>query len=237
MECELHTGDFAISCNLLAALFDPCVPFPGDSFRGSVGAWQRASAWHVAVRGHLAAVELERLVGPAFGHVLTGTSNLDVEMARFEAGRLVDLRARIDAGPGRVSQSLLAAAASLGCATFQPPSTGDVLPYGELALEAEVHRDGKLVFVGRCRDKTGAILTDLAGRPLVVQPPADRQPQSVLNFVRAIGGTAAVTVPATPLAAQLLGWLLTGGAAETEPSTAVRSSPGENRPGRAAALK
>jgi hypothetical protein len=224
-EWELHTGSRAVPCSWFSAIADHLPYVPGSQFRGSVWARQSESVWQVAVRGTVANVDLAQVVTKSFDHALEGTVDLHVDAAHFEAGRLIDLRARIEGGPGRISHSLLAAAtAALGCApAYQPQTHGGILPYQQLALKVEIHRDGKLAIAGRCPDKLGVMLTNGDGRPLLSQPRP--QPQSVLNLVRALAGADGPFVPATPQAALLLGWLPLPVASVSEPATATRAPP------------
>jgi hypothetical protein len=238
-EWELHTGSHAVPFAWLAAGGYPLPDMPGSRFRGSVGARESDSGWQVAARGTLAGVDVTPLMGPLSGHFFEGTVDLHVDAAKFEAGRLVDLRARVDGGPGRVGRSLLTTAAStLGCTpSYLPQTQGGIVPFEQLACEVAIHRDGKLVIAGRCRDKLGVILSNTDGRPLLAQPPSNRQPQSTLNLVRALAGSDGPLVPATPLAARLLSWLPLANSAGPDPMTATRPGPVAKRSDNAPLLK
>jgi hypothetical protein len=231
-EWELHTASRAVPYAWLTAVASHLPDMPGSTIRGSIAARQTEASWQVALRGTVMGVDLAHIMANSYGHVLEGTVNLHVDSAKFEAGRLIDLRARVEGGPGRIGHSLLAAAtASLGCTpAYQPLARGEILPYQQLGLEIAINRDGKLGIFGRCPDKLGAMLIDSEGQPLLTVPQV--QSQSVLHLVSLLAGSDGPLVPATPQVARLLGWLPLPVAPMPEPATATRPAPAAVRPGK-----
>lgn len=225
-EWELHTGTQTVPREWLAALAGSVLGnasssgIPGTDasrFQGSVWAKSSTGGWQAAVRGRMTQVDLGALVRNHFGRPLEGSVTIDLDPAQIQNGRLLEVRGRMRGGPGAIGAEFLTAfAGSLGCAFDERSvdacredgsnSPGDArLAYGELALQFTIDAQGQLSIDGQCDGKPGVILTAATGQPLLAQP--QRQPLSDLALVRALAGEENPTVPATPEAARLVGWL------------------------------
>ncbi len=194
---EVSTGGAPLPCAVLAHGLPPFAWCgPGGQFAGNLKAAQTDEGWAGQLRGRFLQVDLERLVSGRFPHRLTGTATIAVADARFQAGRIVSVQGTIEAGPGTVSNSLLAACEHhLGCpAAGDATASGSSLPYENLALYVELDSQG-LRLSGRCpHAEGGAVLVDRYGR-LLGEP--DHQPQPVAALLAALVPGSAVQVPAT----------------------------------------
>ncbi len=227
-EWELHTGQLALPCSWLSAILGQAPSLEQGHFHGSIWAKDAASGGTLTVRGGLTGVNLATLAAQHFGQVLEGHVDVElIEPAHLQGGRLLDLHARIVGGPGRISRALLTSAvSSLGCVPAQGQREPDgVLNFEQMALQVAIDAHGRMVIAGRCSQARGALLSAADGRSLLGEP--RQQPQSVVNLVRALGGSDLPTIPATPQAAQLLSWLPPNStavsSAESTPATAARS--------------
>src|SRR5262249_10616671 len=135
--------------------------------------------------------------------------------------RIVEMRATVAGGPGRVGRSLIAATSTaMGCTSkFDRRLVDGVFAYQELAFEFLIDPRGQIAIIGRLKDRPEQLISDSQGRGLLFQP--STQPQPVVNLVQVIEGAAGPTVPATPQAAAILGRLPLMGSA-----TASATRPG-----------
>lgn len=225
-EIAWQTGAVGVRWAWLAAVYDQLPALNGARFIGSIRAAEHDGEWQVAIEGSLKHVDLADAVTRPFGYSATGDIAMEIERAQFQDGKLVALKAQLSGGPGRVSSTLLdAAATALGCGA-QPREAVATQSVPYTALDFGVTIDQGLTIVGRCRDATGAMLIGANRQPLLVEP--KQQPISTLALVRMMGGAGGQNVPATRQAALMLKWLPLPAAqsAAKRPASATNPSAG-----------
>jgi hypothetical protein len=223
-EWELHTGRHSVPCDWFMAVAGEVPGLANSRLQGSI--WVKdVAAGQVAVRGRLTGIELASLVTPYFGHLIEGTVDVDfAQPAHFLNGRIVEMRATVAGGSGRVGRSLLAAtSAALGCpSTFDRRMVEGIFAYDELAFEFLIDPRGQIAILGRLADRPKQLISDSEGRGLLFQP--STQPQPVVNLVQVIEGATGPTVPATPQAAAILGRLPLMGSATASAARPAREA-------------
>ena len=164
--------------------------------------WQEGE-WSGELAGQVRGIDLSRLIGERFGHILTGQGNLTLQQATLESGRLASARGTLTASGGRISRSLLAAAQEhLALDAELPPEEEESTSYRKLALRFELTDQG-LRLMG-ADDSQPGMVTTVAG-PLLSARPNHHVPAVAL--VRALVPESQVQVPATKQTAALLRWL------------------------------
>ncbi len=157
---ELHTGDAPLPCVLFSD-FAPWLDHVGEAcqYNGSLWAEESLDGWRGELTGRFSRLDLDRLITEQFPHKLSGEADVTVSRAEFTQGRVYQASGWIEAGPGTVSRSLLAAAVE----TFDLRITDRLVEvaaplsrYGQIALGFELDADG-LRLSGNC-DPEGAML-------------------------------------------------------------------------------
>jgi hypothetical protein len=152
---EWHTGAAALPVAPWCAKF-PWLARLGINceFRGELTADETANGWHGELRGELRRIDLDTLVSEQFPHKLSGEAQAIIEHLRFDVGRIVSVRGRVEAGPGVIGESLVAAAReqlkmqSDGEAA-EKASPSAIHRYQQLALHFALD-DGRLQLRGEC---------------------------------------------------------------------------------------
>jgi hypothetical protein len=202
---QLETAAAVLPGRLMAALL------PGWHQLGLSAAltgslwWQDGpEGWSGQIRGRISGVDLDALVSDRFGRKFGGSATIDLERARIQQGRLVDAKGSVSAGPGLMSRALLADAAihlhaPAGALSESP---GALVTYDQLRFLFTLDEAG-LALQGAClTDQPGTLVLGRAGRPLLMEPPAE--PQSVLNLVRALAGAPEERLPVSSAAQDLI---------------------------------
>jgi hypothetical protein len=195
---EFHTGGNELPCGLLASYLPWLEPLgTGCRFNGSCSAAQRKAGWEGAVLGTMTGVDLDRLVGAAFPHKLSGLADVEFRELSFQGDRIRSAEGTVSAGSGVISRSLVFAAADAGLAEEGEAArelTEDFVAYQQLAFTFQLAEDG-LKVLGACDlDTPGTILTR-DGKALLVQP--REQPLPAVALVRGLVPDSRVQVPAT----------------------------------------
>ncbi|HEY2841783.1 MAG TPA: hypothetical protein VGJ26_21665, partial [Pirellulales bacterium] len=205
---EIHTGSVALPCETLAPLAGTDLSaLAGSFFQGSVWSSQDTPGGWLELRGDLIDVDLHRLVGNRFGHVLEGTVDVTIHSSRCDNGRLTEADLTIGGGPGRVSRSMLSAAAD--ALRFRPPfrpePAQEMFPFKQLAASVQINKKGQCLITGRCLGAPGAVLMPPDGVPLWTEPQQLDQPRPVSALLRALVAFDGPTAPANAEIAWLLG--------------------------------
>ena len=203
---EIDTGGAAMPCALMALALPGFAPLaPEGRFRGYLWASQSRGAdgktgYGGELVGQFDGVDLERLVAPHTPHRLTGRAQVAIQSARFRDGRIEQAVGVVDAGPGTVSRSLLAAAGeslnlvnALGGAAL---GLGDAeaIPYEQLAFGVVLGSSGVRLH-GRCA-APGILMADRR-QWLLAEPAQTMGPQPVAALIRALAPGRAGSIPAT----------------------------------------
>ena len=200
---SFSTGGAALPVSIFAPLVDarPLLG-PRAMFLGSLAIDARDGGWDGDLFGRLIEVDLGRLVADRFPHKLAGAATVEVALARFEGGKLVEAEGRLAAGPGVVGRSLIESARThLGLLGSDLPADRDVLPYTELAA-GFFARGGELKLVGRATSGApGGILVD--GRASYLVEP-ERAATTLVNLLRALSPANEHQVPATAASEALM---------------------------------
>ena len=208
---SLHTGGAAVPCSVFSPLVAAERWFGARAtFRGYLWGKDAPGGLEGEITGNLTDLDLDALVSAHFPHTLSGVGELQIEQARYTAGRLVEASGTLLAGPGVVSRSLIVAGAEhlrLGPGLAFPAA--DPVAYERLSLGFVADADGlQLTSVG-AGDLRGAILVGASGgatqRMLWTQPIGG--PQPLVGLVRMLVPASEVQVPATPQAEWLIGHL------------------------------
>ncbi len=199
---ELSTGGTAIACRTLALGLPLFARFGAQSrWSGTLWANQMSEDWQGELTGRLLDLDLAGLFSQGFPHKLSGTANLDIQVARFRQGRLEEAAGVVLAGPGVISRSLLDAAVTrltlLRGATPAVPS--DLVPYRELAAGFLLDARGLAL-----RGRGGAILVDNQG-PLLGDPATQSLP--LASVLQLLVPESDVSIPASRQAERLMQWL------------------------------
>jgi hypothetical protein len=157
--------------------------------------WQiRDQNWRAEATGELTSVDLGRLVGENFPHVLSGTATVKIFSARFENGRLTQIDGELAAGPGTVGRSLVESLAdAFGLSTKKSPES-ELIRYEQIAAGFEIDETGRMFLKGTALNAPAALMTD-AGGVLLSEP--TEQPRSALDLVRALAPSNEIQVPAS----------------------------------------
>ncbi len=203
LEVKLYTGAVPLPCRLLAVGLPAFEPLGPDSrFLGYLRADQTPQGWRGELTGQFSNVDLGRLGRESFARRWTGVGRVTIEHARFDAGRVVEARGTVAAGPGTIERRWLdAAVEQLGLLRSTPPGFDDPVSYRQLAAGWRIHAGG-LHLKGQCTAACpGTLLVGTepwqVGEPVV-------QPLPVAAVVRALLPHGTAEVPATPQAAWLL---------------------------------
>lgn len=223
---ELDTGGTAVPCGVLA-LGLPGVEELGARcrFRGYIWAQEAAdesgpAGWDGYLTGQLTDVDFGRLVSDRFPHQLAGTGLVSIQSARIVRGRLEEAEGELHVGPGVIGRKLMAAAVQRLhlIEGAEPATSGDPVPYEQLALAVVIDRQG-IQLHGRCR-RAGldAILVDRSSR-LLSEPVF--QPQPVAALLQALVPTGGPQVSATRQTEWLMRHLPVPGVAAAQRSAAA----------------
>ena len=199
---QLDTAGQPIPCDVLAMglpILEPLGPrcrFRGYLWANEAPGGRASGSWNGELIGQLLDVDLGRQVTDRFPHRLSGTAQLTLRSARFYEGRLEDASGTLVAGPGVIGRSLMDAA--VGYLRLyrdnEPPASGDLVPYEQLAMDFRIDSQG-LTLRGRCPGgRPGAILVDRQGRWLG-EPVL--QPLPVVALLQTLVPASHVQVPAT----------------------------------------
>jgi len=203
---ELDAQAAALPCSILTAILERRNSLGEKStLRGAIRATEMPDGWQGEFSGRLENVDLNDLVTDQFPHRLSGKATLTVDKAVVHSGRLEEFHGTISAGPGIVSDSLLASAAdNLKMRREGLRTAISTTDYEELSAAFDLDARG-LVVRGTCKDnlpgivtrgREGAILRQSKGGPLPVvalvktlvpdsqtQVPATRQTDWLLNLL------------------------------------------------------
>jgi hypothetical protein len=204
---ELHSG----ATHASGRSASPLVPAldrlgPDARFRGSIWLARGPDGWRGEMTGHLARIDLERLVSEQFPHKLSGRADVTIQKAVLRGGRLEQLTASVAAGPGVAGRSLVEAAVEQLGMAMRPDRqpSDDYFSYTQLALACDM-REGRLSLRGAAEGPVaGGVLVDRFGT-LLSEP--SEQPLSVAALVRTLVPQSEVLVPATREADRLLPYL------------------------------
>ena len=83
-----------------------------STFAGTATGIESPDGWQGELDGKLKQIDLRAAVSEQFPHQLSGNAELEIKHAVIHAGRLEEAEGNIHAGPGKVSPSLLSAAAA-----------------------------------------------------------------------------------------------------------------------------
>lgn len=154
---EWHTGATALPVAPWCAKL-PWLARLGKSctFRGELTADDAASGWQGELRGELSQLDLDALVSEQFPHKLSGEAHAILEFVRFDQGRVVSARGRVEAGPGVIGRSLVEAACEHLHWQCADDATSKAKPealqrYQKLALHFSLN-DGEMQLRGECGD-------------------------------------------------------------------------------------
>ena len=152
--------------------------------------------------GEVRGIDLSRLIGERFPHLLTGQAQLKLDEATLDGGRLMSARGTLaTSGSGRIGRSLLVAAQEhLALVAELPADDQESIAYRELALHFEL-RDQGLHLAG-IDDSQASLITTDAGPLLAAAPEGHQVP--AIALVRTLVPNSRVQVPATKQTAALL---------------------------------
>ncbi len=192
----LDTDGIPLPCSVFAPLVDGHGWLgPRGKFRGSLRAIDSLDNWEAEITGQLSDIDLDTLVGH-FPHKLTGDANLQLERARFVAGRLIEATGNLTAGPGVIGRSLVSAGIqNLKLARDSDSvTTSAMLKYERLACDFLINSAG-LHLEGRCQSDTrGALLVDFDRHAVWVEPDG---PQPIVALLRMLVPQSEVQAPVT----------------------------------------
>jgi hypothetical protein len=204
---EFDTCGGALPCAMLAVPLGIANHLGTQAkFRGSVWATETADGWDGELSGQFTDVDLQILVSEQFPHRLSGAAEITVQKARFRHGRLEEAAGTLSAGPGVVSQSLVAAAIEFLHLAPRPANhhAEDMLrQYEQLSLAFVVDASG-LTLHGQCSGAAGAVMR-LGDGTVLSEPAGSSGPIAAL--VRTLVPQSAVQVPATRESGWLIGRL------------------------------
>ena len=196
----LDTGDAPLPCSLLCAVLNRDNRLgPQSTLRGKLQASEMPDGWQAEFVGQLEQIDLNAAITDQFPHQLSGMATLDVKHAVVHAGRLEQFQGTVQAGPGIVSSSLVAAAAEmLGMRReftqiYQPPAADGRISYEALAADLRLE-NGRLIVNGRCGGKTGIVLR---GKDGTILSESTAGPVSMVALVKMLVPDSRVQVPAT----------------------------------------
>lgn len=169
--------------------------------------------------GELSGIDLTSLVSQRFEHVLSGEGTLKLDTATMEAGRLSHANGTlVVAGGGRISRSLLTAAAEhLQLRASLPEKIMDSVAYRRLSLGFEMTEEHLRLTGVADATRAGVVMTAADG-PLLSAPKNHRAPAVAL--ARTLVPDGRVQVPASRQTAALLRLLPLK---SSEPQTARRT--------------
>lgn len=162
-------------------------------------------------------IDLSRVVSEQFPHRLNGQATLTLERAVLKDGRLDGLRGTLVSEGGRISHSLVAAAAEHLLLRAELPREDGSITYDRLAIGFTVTGE-HLRLMGVRGDDT--VLAAPDGESLLTVPA--NHDVSALALVRMLVPDSQVQVPATRQTASLLRWLPIPSI--DRPASAARSS-------------
>jgi hypothetical protein len=193
---ELDARAVALPFSLLTALVERRNYLGQKStLSGQIRGMQMPDGWQCEFSGRLENVDLNDLVTDEFPHRLSGTATLTIEKAIVHSGRVEEFHGTISAGPGVVSDSLMASAADNlkmrreGLRTA--PSTTD---YEQLSAAFDLDARG-LVVRGTCKDSRPGIV--LRGREGAILWQSSSGPVPVVALVKTLVPDSQTQVPAT----------------------------------------
>ena len=198
---EIDAREAALPCSLLA-LGLPEMRRLGTSsrFQGYLRASLLQEGWTGELAGRLTNVDLGGLMDQWSAHRLTGTAQLTIDQARFRCGRWEQGVGQLEAGPGVVGRSLLAAATlRLGLTSGVRPAQVDPAPYERLCLRFCLDAQGLWL-----QGQSGVVLADqtqcLLGDP-------QRQPQSAIALLQALMPEGETPLAVNRQSVRMLEWL------------------------------
>jgi hypothetical protein len=206
-----------LPCEVLGDYLSPLRGLGDEAtFQGQVSYTSAASYWELELSGsRWEQVELARLFDRQ-AHRITGRGSIVVDRLTIRSGRLADGEARIWAGPGLVSRSLLERIARHWPSEFTVPleSMDTVVPYDRLGLWMQV-QGAELRVGGLCDSQPEQGLlpahTGLArgGMPIVRVLP--QQPIAALSFASLLAPAHAIDVPRSSATESIVDLLMAPG--------------------------
>jgi hypothetical protein len=197
---KLDTGDAPLPCSLICAVLNRDNRLgPQSTLRGKLQVSEMPDGWQAEFAGRLEQIDLNAAITDQFPHQLSGSATLDVKHALIHAGRLEQFEGTLQAGPGIVSSSLVAAAAEmLGmrrefAQNYQMPAADGRIPYEMLAVDLRLENGG-LIVNGRCGGKTGVVLR---GKGSAILSESTAGPAPIVALVKMLVPDSRLQVPAT----------------------------------------
>jgi len=187
------TGDDRLPCHLVARLWPHLARLgPEAEFSGTV-AWRGGENGAGELSGALYRVDLDSLVSEHFPHVLSGKGTVRFESAIIEQGRVVSASGKFEVPKGgRISRSLLAAAAEHLELQHSAQSGREVMAYRRLACEFRIQ--GPLLRVAGTADPgTPGVVIFNPTSPLLTAPAKHSVP--AVNLARALLPESQLQVP------------------------------------------
>lgn len=197
----VNTAQARLPCHLAARIWSPLERLgPEAEFAGEVS-WHLSGGGSAELRGAFFGVDLDALVSEQFPQILSGTAIVRLESVVIADGRLMAATGMIEVpGGGRVSRSLLAAAAEhLKLQNEAGASGSEVLPYRRLAIGFKI--DGsQLQLLGSADAVTPGVLISNHTAPVLIAQP--KHIASAANLARVLLPDSRMQVP---LASQTAG--------------------------------
>lgn len=203
----LSTGDAAVPCALLQHGLPQLARLGAQSkFKGWIQG-DLFAPWQGQVVGQFSGLDLESLLAEYAPHHLTGTGQLLLGNSQFRDGRLETAYGELRAGPGNVSQSLLAAAAERLGLPHGPEPVIDPAPYEQLALSFRLGQQG-IELQGLCavNGPPRAILVDRYQR-MLGEPGVGKVKVPTSALVQMLVPWSDAQAPANRLGQEMLRWL------------------------------
>jgi hypothetical protein len=228
---QFETGEGKLPCGLLiAALARENQMGAASTFAGSINGDETPNGWRVGCNGAIGQIELQSVINDQFPQELRGVAEVSALKAEFQDGRLESASGNLNAGPGYVGGSLLAAAHN--CLAMQTTITssqlGTSLTYEKLGLSFAIDSKG-LTIKGRCGDRpSGDVICDAKSISLLRE--SSGGPIPVVALVQMLVPDSRVLVPATRQTDWLLRMLPLPDVLPHDSQTAPRASLGKSHP-------
>lgn len=196
---QLATGSLSLPGNVLEPIVPSIAQLGSDvQFMGELSLFDEPAGLRGSFAGHIANIDLQKLITEQFPHTISGNATLDVERLILDRSRIASCRGTLQSQHGTISHSLLAAlekhlgvSSAIDLGSTVPTQ---VTPYRQLSIGFHLDEQ-QLRLTGSCDPTRDGVMLAAASGPLVEAP--QNHATAAIALVRTLLPESDWQVPAT----------------------------------------